>query len=353
MAGASVPQAILTPLAMAFADRLLGSGKDIGGLGLQFGRSMRQVHPVSQVRGGYEEAASVHHEVDGLVAHERAVLDAVDSRFDGGPDPVVTVGVGGHAEPRSVRLVDHGTQLLVRVLLCSRRAGVRHHAARGAHLDQLGPVLDLVAHGLADLGHSVGDALFDREGQHMGCEGLEHGGIEMAAGGADGVPGRHNPWSVDIAAVDGLLERHVEEQAARLHEEAEVAYRGEAGPQRTAGVDHGAQSAESRVVLHGVEGAAMVGSSEEQVHLHVHEAGQEGEVSELDGDSPIRHARGHELGDVVADDQDVTGFPDLSRHDVEHAGASETDRFGSPGRAHDVLLVEGVQHGRGVTTEWG
>ena len=78
--------------------------------------------------------------------------------------PVVAVGVRGHLEPGPVRFVDDGPQLLVGVLLRAGRAGVRHHAARGADLDDLGAVLDLVADRLAHLADAVGDALLDASG---------------------------------------------------------------------------------------------------------------------------------------------------------------------------------------------
>ena len=45
----------------------------------------------------------------------------------------------------TVGLVDDRAQLLVGVVLRTRRTGERHHPARRAHLDLLGPVLDLVA----------------------------------------------------------------------------------------------------------------------------------------------------------------------------------------------------------------
>ena len=116
--------------------------------------------------------------------HQRPVLDAVDARLDGGADAVVAVGVGGHLEPGPVGLVHDGAQLLVGVLLGAGRAGVGHDAARGAHLDELGAVLDLIADRLAHLADAVGDALLDRQRHDVRGEGLEHGGVEMPAGGA-------------------------------------------------------------------------------------------------------------------------------------------------------------------------
>jgi hypothetical protein len=110
------------------------------------------------------------------------VLDAVDAGLDGGADAVVAVGVGGDLEPGPMGLVGDGDQLLGGVLLRTGRARVGHDAAGRAHLDELGAVLDLVAHGLAHLGDAVGDPLLHREGEHPGPEALEHRRVEVAAG---------------------------------------------------------------------------------------------------------------------------------------------------------------------------
>ena len=91
------------------------------------------------------------------------------------------------------------SELVGGVLAGAGGAGVRHHPARGAHLDDLGAVLDLVAHGLADLVDAVGDALLHGDGQHVGGEVLEHRGVEVAAGGGDGMAGRDDAGAVDPA----------------------------------------------------------------------------------------------------------------------------------------------------------
>ena len=80
-------------------------------------------------------------------------------------------------------------QLLGGVLLRARRTGRRHHAARGAALDELGAVLDLVADGLADLVDPVGDALLDRHRHDARRQAALRARVEVAAGRADGVAG--------------------------------------------------------------------------------------------------------------------------------------------------------------------
>ena len=60
------------------------------------------------------------------------------------------------------------------------------------------------------------------------------------------------------AEVDRLLQRDVEEQATGLHEQPEIAHGREAGAQRAARVGDGAQRAQRRVVLYGVQRALVI-----------------------------------------------------------------------------------------------
>ncbi len=241
-------------------------------------------------------------------------------------------------EPGPVGLVDDGRQLLVGVLLGAGRPGMGHHPARRAHLDQPGAVLDLVADGLSDLAHPVGDALLDGEGHDVGRQGLEHGRIEVAPGGGDGVPGRHHPGPFEPAEVDGLHEGHVQQQPAGLDEQTEVAHGGEPGLEGPAGIGHRPQGAEGRVVLDGVEGAPVVGSAEEQIDLHVHQPGQQGQVAQIDLDGPVGHRGRRHVEDPLPGDQQVAGGHDRAAGHVEHAGAAQVDVFRGPGAGHAVLL---------------
>ena len=84
-----------------------------------------------------------------MPARMQARMRAVADRMRGDPD----------AGP--VRLVGDRRELLVGVLLRAGSGAVRHHAARRGDLDQLGAVLDLVAHARAHLVDAVGDALLD------------------------------------------------------------------------------------------------------------------------------------------------------------------------------------------------
>ena len=158
------------------------------------------------------------------------MLDAVDAGLDGGADALVTMGVGRHPEAPSMGLVGDRRQLLVRVLLGTGGAGVRHDPPRRADLDQLSPVLDLIPDRLAHFAHAVGNPLLHGELHDLWCERLEHRRVEMPTGGRDGVTGGDHAGTVDPPEVDRLPEGDVEEQPPGLDEEAEVPHRREPGP---------------------------------------------------------------------------------------------------------------------------
>jgi hypothetical protein len=123
-----------------------------------------------------------------------------------------------------------------------------------------------------------------------------------------------------------------------LDEQPEVPHRGEAGLQGAAGVGHGAQGAHGRVVLHRVERAAVVGSAEEEVDLHVHQAREEREVTEVDDQRVIGDRRRRDLGDAVAGDEEAAGGDQLARDDVEHAGTLQVGVGRKSGTSHGALL---------------
>ena len=121
MAGASEPQAILTPAARALANICRACGKISAAFFCRIGwmRSMAMWSASAVVPT--RKVPDFGHQRDGVVAGQRPVLDAVDPGPDAGPDAGVAVGVGRHAQAVAVRLVHDGRQLLVGVLLGARR----------------------------------------------------------------------------------------------------------------------------------------------------------------------------------------------------------------------------------------
>ncbi len=107
--------------------------------------------------------------------------------------------------------------------------------------------------------------------------------------------------------LDRALQRDVEEVAARLDHQPEIAHGGEAGLEGGAGIDRAAQGAVRGVVLHTVHRARQTfrtaGSADQQVEFHVHQTGQQRDVAQIDVVVRIlRHLNGIDRGDPVAVD---------------------------------------------------
>ena len=219
-----------------------------------------------------------------------------------------------------VRLVDDDAQFLVRIVLCPGLTGQRHDAARAAHLDQLGSVLDLVAHRLADLIDPVGDTFLDGQLQHARHERREHGRIQVPAGGRDGVTGGNDARTVDPPRIDGLTQGDVEQVAAGLDEQSEVANGGEAGAQGAAGVAHRAQHAGRGIVLHLGQAGVLTAAAHQQVDFHVHEAGQQDGVAEIDD---LAFGFSADANYAVAVDTDNAGTNDRPGIDVDKTRSFE------------------------------
>ncbi len=264
------------------------------------------------------------HRGDRLVIDEKAVLDAVDPGGDSVLDRVGAVGVGGDAQPAAVRLVDDRAQLLVRIVLCAWRTRQRHHSARAADLDQLGAVFDLVAHRLANLVDSVGDAFFNRQFQHVRCERGEHRRVKMPAGRRNGVPGRHYPRPLDPARVDGPAQRDVEQITPGFDEQAEVAHRGETGAERAAGIADRTQHSRRRIILNLGQPGLLAAPAHQEVDLHVHQPGQQDLVAQVDHIALGRvTAATADADDPFALDLQDAGPNDLAGIDVKQPSGLE------------------------------
>ena len=153
----------------------------------------------------------------------------------------------------------------------------------------------------------------------------------MPAGGGDGMPGRHHPRPVDPARVDGLAERDIEQVAAGLDEQAEVAHRGEPGAQRAAGIADRTQHPRRRVILDLGQAGFLPASAHQEVDLHVHQPGQQDLVAEIDqviDQAPLEVTA--DPGDPVALDPQDAGPQDLAGVDVEQPGGLERQHSGEP-----------------------
>ena len=262
-----------------------------------------------------------------LLAHQRGVLDAVDAGLDRGADAVVAVRVRGDLHAATVGLVDDRAQLLVGVVLRARRTGERHHPARRAHLDQLGAVLDLVAHRLAHLAHAVGDALLDRERHDAGREAREHRGVEVPAGRRDGVTRREDPRPGEPARVDRPHERDVEQEPAGLHEEPEVAHGREPGEQRLATRRDRPQRASSPgsscTALMCVEPAPPMRKLSSMSMSPGSSVTSPSSITSASSGMPL----GRHVADALALDDHHAGLDDARVVDVDHAVGLQHDRL--------------------------
>jgi hypothetical protein len=96
------------------------------------------------------------------------------------------------------------------------------------------------------------------------------------------VTGGDHPRSLYPPGVDRLAQRDVEQVTACLDEQSEVTNRGEPGAQRAASVANRAQHPGRRIVLHLRQAGVLAPPAHQQVDLHVHQAGQQDGVAEVD-----------------------------------------------------------------------
>ena len=115
--------------------------------------------------------------------------------------------------------------------------------------------------------------------------------------------------------VDGLAQRDVEQVAAGLDEQSEVAHGGEAGAQRAAGVAHRTQHPGRRIVLNLGQAGVFAPAAHQEVDLHVHQAGQQDGVAEVDDVEPSDFTT--QADDAVAVDLHDAGPDDLAGVDVD------------------------------------
>ena len=82
----------------------------------------------------------------------------------------------------------------------------------------------------------------------------------------------------------------------------------------------------------------MVGAAQEQVHLHVHQPGQEGQVTDVDDHGVVRDPRRRHIEDPVAVDEQVARCHQFAPVHVEHAGAAQVDALRRVRAGHRMLL---------------
>jgi len=192
------------------------------------------------------------------------------------------VGVAGHAQTQVARSGHNGPDFLFRILGAGAVLAQIEHAASAGNLDEVGPALELFAHGLAALVGPVGEV--------YGATGLHHlvfveavGFVHVAAGGRNGHARRVDARARHQALGHGFAQAGVHARAAA------VAHRGEAGAQRGQGVALGPVGHVGRVEGEALAEAVAAGARLE-VHVGVNQAGQHGAIFQVD--DPVLGAGG-------------------------------------------------------------
>jgi hypothetical protein len=166
--------------------------------------SARSPHPIDEVERGDQPSAALLHGGDVVGVDVGAVLDGVDARLGGKEDALRAMRVRGHLAAQAVRIGHHGLQFLEAVLAGLRIVALGQHAAGGAHLDQIGAVLDVLAHVLLHGGDAVGDAF----GGGM-VFGRQEVVVAVAAGDAERRSAHLHVRTRNVARVDVVAQSYI------------------------------------------------------------------------------------------------------------------------------------------------
>ena len=246
------------------------------------------------------------------------MLDRVHPSFEGGDDAVAPHGMGGHAPIQAMGLVDDRLDLLGSEIHLAAQLAVLHVViAVGVELDPVGPMFDLLAHGLANLVRAVHDLDSFRD--------LELPRIteqRIHARGRKGPRRDEHPGAGDDAAIDRPLEVGVGVHRAFG---LEVADRREAVQERGLHGHRGADGAigdrllEQLLVVIGLGDVSL----QQNMRVGVDQAGQDGRSRQVDllgaGGNFDLAGRSDPL-DALALDHDVLIASRPGRHGCQSAG---------------------------------
>ena len=212
--------------------------------------------------------------LDRLVVGVGGVLEHVDTRLDADLDTVVASHVRRDLAVALVGLVDGDCDLLEGVhRLLGRHARTKETLARDVELDHVAAFLDVLADGLADLLHAVGE---DREPFHaeLPVRGVP---VEHPRGGTDvAARGRH-ARAGDDAFVDQVTDRHVDPvQGAGTGDSRIAAAQRELGV--LDGIDRRALDRELQIEI-----LELADAPERDVEMALDQAGHQRLAREVDG----------------------------------------------------------------------
>jgi hypothetical protein len=147
----------------------------------------------------------LHEELRGGLIEQRPVLDAADPQLECPGHRLGRVRVRRHVAPRVACLLDGGRDLLFGELGGVDPVGRRGDASSKHELDVTRPAADLVAYGGPDGGRSVADEPDGRQDRAQGVRARLTGSAEVtvAAGLGESRPAVVDPWTAQIALLDG------------------------------------------------------------------------------------------------------------------------------------------------------
>ena len=192
-------------LALGFFDGIIGNAASDAVFEYEMGRT----------EGGDQPRALLQHGVDDLIIEIDAVLDAVDTGFEGIADTAVALGVGADPCALLVGLFDDNGHLFDRQLLGARLDTLCHDAAGGHDLYPVRPCPQHLPGGLAAVIPAVG---------------LTSGAPAVTAGHADAFAGSLHVGAVDLAGRDGIAQ----DESRELYPGAGAHHAAGAGVRRSA-----------------------------------------------------------------------------------------------------------------------
>ncbi len=140
---------------------------------------------IQSVERRHDESSVLFRQADTFVVDEAAVFDGSDACANSIVHSIRRMGVGCDLGPEHACGFDDRFELFEAVSLLGQGIPSRQHATRGGDLDEIGAVLNLGAHGPAELVNSVGDLRVAGEVQ-IGIPTVDIG----VAAGATRFPGR-------------------------------------------------------------------------------------------------------------------------------------------------------------------
>ena len=269
-----------------------------------------------------ERDAALTRESDARIVYQRGMFDRINARFDRLADRACAVRVRRHATPGGVRDLDDRGNLLRRHFGIARHAAECEHRAGGNHLQHVRAtgyrLLRLAAEFRRATRHShahlrwylrLGVTRDDEVPASARNRQVETCGLDAGPDGAS---------RVDLVAERAIRPRDVG---------ADVAHGREARHERSYRVL--ASEGELIVERPPVEDAEVGGVSRpvDQVRVHVDQAGQTGEVPEIDYGYAARRTRtGTDLRDASIDDHDGDIAARCVRAPVDEGAATQRDR---------------------------